>query len=198
MWGTINQKNTMNETIRTILERRSIRAYKPDQLDETSIGQIVEAGRHAPSAMNQQSWHFTVIRDRTLLEALEIACKKVFLESDIEALRDVAGRPDFSVFYHAPVLFIVTGDTGALAPQYDCTLAMENMMLAAASLGISSCWMHSIMMLYSTEKGKAVFSDLGIAFPERHEPFAAAVFGYSAIPLPDAAPRKEGDVTFIG
>ncbi len=188
----------MNETIRTILERRSIRTYKTDIPDEKIVGQILEAGRYAPSAMNQQSWHFTVIRDRTLLEALDIACKKVFLESDVEALREVAARPDFSVFYQAPVLVIVSGDNTALAPRYDCTLAMENMLLAAASLDISSCWMHSIMMLYSTEKGKAVFRDLGITFPERHEPYAAAVFGYSAVALPDAEPRKEGDVTFIG
>lgn len=188
----------MNETISTILERRSIRVYKPDQVDEGSLELILEAGRYAPSAMNQQSWHFTVIRERSLLEKLEASCKTVFLESDVEALRQVASRDDFSVFYHAPMLVIATGDTNALAPQYDCTLAMQNMMLAAASLDIGSCWMHSIMMFHATEKGKAVFRDLGIVFPERHQPYAAAVFGYSAVPLPEPAPRKQGDVTVIG
>lgn len=188
----------MNETIRTILKRRSVRAYKPDQVDEGSLELILEAGRYAPSAMNQQPWHFTVIQNRLLLEKLEAACKIVFMESDVEALRNIARRDDFSVFYHAPALVIVTGDSTALAPQYDCTLAMQNMMLAAASLDIGSCWMHSIMMFHATEKGKAVFRDLGIVFPERHQPYAAAVFGYSAVPLPEPAPRKQGDVTVIG
>ncbi len=187
----------MNETIQTILKRRSIRAYKPDQVDDESLELILEAGRYAPSAMNQQPWHFTVVRNRTLLEKLEMSCKTVFLESDVEALREIARRDDFSVFYHAPVLVIVTGDAAALAPQYDCTLAMQNMMLAAASLGIGSCWMHSIMMLHATEKGKAVFRSLGITFPEGHIPYAAAVFGYSAMPLPEPEPRKPGDVTII-
>ncbi len=188
----------MNETINSILKRRSIRVYKPDQVDDESLELILEAGRYAPSAMNQQPWHFTVVRERSLLEKLEASCKTVFLESDIEALRQVASRDDFSVFYRAPTLVIVTGDTNALAPQYDCTLAMQNMMLAAASLDIGSCWMHSIMMFHATEKGKAVFRDLGIVFPERHQPYASAVFGFSAVPLPEPEPRKEGCVTIIG
>ena len=189
---------TMNDTISTILKRRSIRVYKPDQVDDETLELILEAGRYAPSAMNQQPWHFTIVRDRSLLDKLETSCKTVFLESDVEALREVARRDDFSVFYHAPMLVIVTGDTNALAPQYDCTLAMQNMMLASASLGIGSCWMHSIMMLHATEKGKTVFRELGIVFPDRHQPYAAAVFGYSAVPLPGPEPRKSGSVTIIG
>lgn len=188
----------MNETISTILKRRSVRAYKPDQVDEGSLELILEAGRYAPSAMNQQPWHFTVIQNRSLLKKLEAACKTVFMESDVEALRNVARRDDFSVFYHAPALVIVTGDSAALAPQYDCTLAMQNMMLAAASLDIGSCWMHAVMMFYATEKGKELFRELGIVFPERHEPYAAAVFGYSTVPLPEPQPRKPDSVTIMG
>ena len=187
----------MNETIQTILGRRSIRAYKPEQLDQGSLEMILDAGRYAPSAMNQQPWHFTVIQSRVLLEKLETACKAVFMESDIEALREIARRDGFSVFYHAPALIVVTGDSAALAPQYDCTLAMQNMMLAAASLGIGSCWMHSVMMFYATEKGKELFQELGIVFPQGHEPFASAVFGYSAVPLPEPEPRKSGSVTIM-
>lgn len=188
----------MNETIQTILGRRSIRAYKPDQLDRDSLEMILDAGKYAPSAMNQQPWHFTVIQNGSLLEKLETSCKTVFMESDIEALRELARRDGFSVFYRAPALVIVTGDSGALAPQYDCTLAMQNMMLAAASLGIGSCWMHAVMMFYATEKGKELFRSLGIVFPERHQPYASAVFGYRAVPLPEAEPRKPGTVTMVG
>ncbi|WP_294347210.1 nitroreductase family protein [Prosthecochloris sp.] len=186
-----------NETIDTILKRRSVRVFKPDQVDKDSLELILEAGKYAPSAMNQQPWHFTVIRNRALLDKLDVCCKTVFLESDVEALREVARRDDFSVFYHAPILIVVTGDPGALAPQYDCTLAMQNMMLAAASMDIGSCWMHSIMMFHATEKGRAVFRELGIVFPEGYSPYAAAVFGYSAVPLPEPEPRKPDSVTII-
>lgn len=187
----------MNETIQTILGRRSVRAYKPDQLEAGALELILEAGRYAPSAMNQQPWHFTVIQNLPLLEKLDTSCKSVFMESDIEALREVALKDDFSVFYHAPALIVATGDSAALAPQYDCTLAMQNMMLAAASLDIGSCWVHSVMMFYATEKGKGLFQELGIVFPQGYKPFAAAVFGYSAAPLPEPGPRKSGDVTIM-
>ncbi len=187
----------MNATIQTIQRRRSIRAYKPDQIDQGTLDLILEAGSYAPSAMNQQSWHFTVIRNGAILEKLEASCKTVFMESNSEALRDIARRKDFSVFYSAPVLVIITGDTAALAPQYDCTLAMQNMMLAAASLDIGSCWMHSVMMFYETEKGKSIFRDLGVVFPEGHKPYAAAVFGYNALSLPEPEPRKSGKVTIL-
>lgn len=188
----------MNETISTIFKRRSIRAYRPDEVDGDALELILEAGRYAPSAMNQQPWHFTVVKDRAVLEKLDASCKAVFLESEVEALREVARRDGFSVFYHAPLLIIVTGDSNALAPQYDCTLAMQNMMLAAASLDIGSCWTHSVMMFYATEKGVAVFRELGIVFPEKHNPYSAAVFGYRAVPLPEPEPRKPANVTIIG
>ena len=185
------------QTIQTILNRRSIRSYKPDRLDSESLDLIVKAGTYAPSAMNQQSWHITIIQNRSLLDRLEASCKSVFLESDVEALREVAAREDFSVFYHAPALVIVTGDTNALAPQYDCTLAMQNMLLAAASLDIGSCWTHSVMMFHATEKGNALFNELGIVFSENYKPYAAAVFGYSASPVPEPEPRKSGCVTLM-
>jgi len=188
----------MNDTIRTILDRRSIRAYRSGQIESEELDLILEAGRYAPSAMNQQSWHFTVVRDRELLDRLESSLRTVFLESGIEALRKVAERDDFRVFYNAPMLIIVTGDSTALAPSYDCTLAMENMMLAAASLGIGSCWMHAVMMCCATQKGRKLFNELGLVFPENHEPYAAAVFGYRAAPLPPPEPRKPDAVTIIG
>jgi len=188
----------MNQTISTLLRRRSVRSYLPDPIGQEELEQILEAGRYAPTAMNQQPWHFTVIRNPDLLVRLEVACRSAFLESSIDALRQVASQEGFSVFYRAPLLVIVSGDRKALAPQYDCTLAMENMLIAATSLGMGSCWMHAVMMFYASEKGKKIFHELGIDFPEGHDPLAAAVFGYPAEPLPEAPPRNKDCVTIIG
>ena len=74
---------------------------------------------------------------------------------------------------------------------------MENMLVAAASLDIGSCWVHSVVMLWGSTDGAALFKRLGIDIPEGYEPYAAAVFGYSAIPLPEAVPRKADMVTFV-
>ena len=187
----------MNETIKTILGRRSIRAYQPRQIGEEELQKILLAGQYAPTAMGQQPWHFTVLQNSELLEKLQVQCKSLFLHSDNESLRAVASREEYHVFHHAPTLLIVSGDVHAITPLQDCVLAMENMLVAAASLGIGSCWVHSVVMLWGSSDGAKLFKSLGIAIPEGYEPYAAAVFGYSAIPLPEAAPRKADMVTFV-
>ena len=187
----------MNETIRTILERRSIRAYQPRQIGENELQEILLAGHYAPTAMGQQPWHFTVLQNPELLEKLQLQCKSVFLHSDNTDLRAAASREGYHVFYHAPTLLIVSGDSEAITPLHDCVLAMENMLLAATSLGISSCWVHSVVMLCGNAEGSAAFRSLGLGVPEGYVPYAAAVFGYSAVPLPEAAPRKPGKVSFV-
>ncbi|MBN1929271.1 MAG: nitroreductase family protein [Chlorobiaceae bacterium] len=187
----------MNETISTILRRRSVRAYRPDPVGQAELELMLEAGRHAPTAMNQQPWHFTVIRNPELLGKLEEHCISAFLESKVEALREVAKMEGFSVFYHAPLLVIISGDPAALAPQNDCTLAMENMMIAATSLGIGSCWTNAVMMHYATDKGKAAFAELGVTFPKGYQPYAAAAFGYPAEPYPETPPKKADCITIM-
>jgi len=187
----------MNETISTILRRRSVRAYRPDPVEQPALDLMLEAARHAPTAMNQQPWHFTVIRNHELLDELEEHCISAFVGSKVNALREIAKQEGFSVFYRAPVLVIISGDPDALAPQNDCTLAMENMMIAATSLGIGSCWTNAVMMYYATDKGKAAFQELGVTFPEGYQPYAAAAFGYPAEPYPETPPKKANCVTFM-
>lgn len=188
----------MNQTISSILKRRSVRSYRPEPFGQEELDLILESGRYAPTAMNQQPWHFTVIRDGEFLGKLELRCRSAFLESGNDALREVASQEGFSVFYRAPVMIIVSADSAALAPQYDSTLAMGNMMVAAASLGIGSCWTHAVMMYYSTAKGKEAFRELGLVFPENHEPYAAAAFGYAEGPWPEVPPRRADCITIIG
>ncbi len=187
----------MNETIKTILLRRSIRAYQPRQIEDEKLQEITLAGQYAPTAMGQQPWHFTVLQNPDLLENLQLQCKSLFLHSDNADLRALALREGYHVFYHAPTLLIVSGDCKAITPLQDCVLAMENMLLAAASLGIGSCWVHSVVMLCGSDEGAAAFKSLGLGIPEGYVPHAAAVFGYSAIPLPEAEPRKTQRVNVV-
>lgn len=190
-------ERVMNETIATILKRRSVRAYLPDPVAQPELDLMLQAARHAPTAMNQQPWHFTVIRNPGLLGKLEENCKSAFLESNNDALREIAKQEEFSVFYHAPMLVIISGDPNALAAQYDCTLAMENMLLAATSLGLGSCWTNAVMMYHATEKGKAKFRELGVTFPEGYRPYAAAAFGWPTSPWPDSPPKNSECFTLM-
>lgn len=176
----------MNETIKTIMSRRSIRAYKEEQLKEEDLKAIIDAGLYAPSAMNQQSWHFTVIQKKDLINKVNEACKVAMQRTN---------NPDFNVFYNAPTIIIVSGSDKAIAPKNDGSLAMENMFLAAASLGIGSCWIHAVTGLINTEDGKNLIKELGI--PEGYSIVGSGAFGYKASESPAPAPRKEGTVNII-
>jgi len=186
----------MNETIKTILSRRSIRNYKDEQIQDEELQAILEAGKFAPSAMNQQSWHFTVIQNKEMLMRINEACKIAFSKSGNIGLEDRAKSENFNIFYKAPTFIIVSGDQEAIAPQNDSSLALENMFLAAESLGIGSCWIHAMSFLFSIEAGRDLMKDLGI--PEGYTPVGSGSFGYKGVEQqPSPAPRKENTVNII-
>ncbi len=187
----------MNETTGTLLKRRSVRTYKPEQLRDGDLQLILEAGRFAPSGMNCQPWHFTVVQNKDMLKKINEFVRAGILKTDIanQAMKERAKSEDFSAFYNAPTLIIVSGDKNAVTPIYDCTLAMGNMFNAAASIGVGSCWIHAIAVGLSTEVGKDLAGELGI--PEGYTAFCSGAFGYNAGEAPSPAPRKEGNVTIV-
>lgn len=185
----------MNETLKIILNRRSVRKYKEEQIKDEELDTILEAGKFAPSAMNQQSWHFTVVQNKEMLEKLNKAFKDVFLKSGDPRFEAMAKAANFSPFYNAPTYIIVSGDEKAIAPHNDGTLALENMFLAAHSLGIGSCWINAIKHLFSAEESDALKKELGI--PEGYVAVASGSFGYPAVEPSKAAARKEGTVNII-
>ena len=185
----------MNETLKTILNRRSIRSYKQDQIKEAELQTIIEAGKFAPSAMNQQPWHFVVVQNKEMLQKINDTCKVVFANSDNEHIKARAKAGNSSAFYNAPTFIIVFGDEKAAAPLNDGTLALGNMFLAAESLGIGSCWIHAMSFVFAAEEGNTLKQDLGV--PEGYISIGAAAFGYKASDSPAPLPRKEGTVTII-
>ena len=185
----------MNEAIKTILRRRSVRSYALEQIKEEELQAILEAGKFAPSAMNQQSWHLTVVQNKELLNKINQACKLAFEKSDLERLKERARVENFNIFYNAPTFIIVSGEEGAIAPVNDCTLALGNMILAATSLEISSCWIHAVNYLFKTQEGTDLRKELGI--PKGYMPLCSGAFGYHAGEQAVAASRKENSVNII-
>jgi nitroreductase len=184
----------MNETIKTILNRRSTRSFKQEQIKDEELQTILETGRYAPSAMNQQPWHFTVIQNKETLNKINEICKEVFQSSGIKAYEDRAKSENFSIFYNALTYIIVTGDETAIAPQIDCALTLGNMFLTAESIGIGSCWIHAITQIFNTDKGIALKKELGI--PDGYAAFGSGAFGYKAAE-PNTPPKKENIINII-
>lgn len=180
----------MNETIRSILSRRSIKEYKPEQIKGEELEIILLAGRYAPSSMNRQPWLFVVIQNSAMLSKIDEIIQK-YRPRHMPAPQPGQKRPN--PLATAPTLIVVFGQGDLFTAIHDCTLAMGNMMIAAASLGIGSNWLHAVIKdLFSSEEGKALASELEV--PAGHVPYAAAVFGYKAAEPVQRSPRRDGTV----
>ncbi len=184
-----------NETLQIIKQRRSIRHYKNEQIREEVLQAVLEAGMHAPNA-GDQAWHFTVVQNRELLERLNLAAKEAARQSGIQHLSELGSNEEFNCLYGAPTLIIVSGDQNTFVPlEADCAASTQNMLIAAESMGLGTCWIYFVQMAFSSSQGADLRRELKI--PEDYKPYYSAVFGYKneeAVDIPD---RKPGCVTYI-
>ena len=135
-----------------IFVRRSVRAYTPQQLDESTVRGLLDAAVQAPTAMLEQAWTFVIVQDKRLLRKLSDRAKALWLEEATAAHGhhprvahlhgDIIKRladPHFNVFYEAPTLIVICGRRADRFVIGDCWLAAENLMLAACALGLGTC-----------------------------------------------------------
>ncbi|MFW5804118.1 MAG: nitroreductase family protein [bacterium] len=185
----------MNETMQTILNRRSIRTYSSRQIKDEELDLILKSALHAPSAHNQQPWHFTVITDKQIMKDLNQATKQEMLKTENENLKKYTENESFDIFYDAPLIIVISGNKSAIVPIIDCSAATENMLIAAESLGIGSCWIGLISHLFKSDKVEKYVNLLNI--PENYEPYYAITLGYKAVKDKPAAPRNKDTINFI-
>lgn len=185
----------MNDTIKSILTRRSVRSYESTPVEQEKIEAIVQCGQFAPSAMNRQPWHFTVVTDRALLDKISAVNRDILLQSQDEQVRQRAQDPNYDNFRGAPMAIIISGEEGAKFAPADCANAMENMAVAAHSLGLGNCYLASFRLCLERAEGKDLLTELGI--PQGFAPLYALSLGYGKGELEPPAPRREGTVTYI-
>jgi nitroreductase len=173
----------MNAVIEAINKRRSVRAYEDKPVPRDLVNAVIAAGNEAPSAMNSQPWRFVVVEDpaakkKLLGAALPQAKKITELVKDVDPERyesikkRYAELPD-PVYYSAPTVIFVIGNGRYAA--HSCPLACENMMLAAHSLGLGSCWVGfgamvtedgSVRKLLDLQEGDAIFGPILLGYPK--------------------------------
>jgi nitroreductase len=184
-----------NDVLKNIYSRRSIRDYLPDDVPDSVIQELILAGTYAPSAANKQPWRFVVIKNRELIKKLsdkakeqwkELACQST--KPELIGLANMVSRPSFNIFFNAPLLIMIFSDPDAFSPEIDCTLAAENMMLAARSLGIGSCWIGLGAPLGQVQ---TIMEDLGV--PSVCRLVGCLIFGYP-VKLDHKAPKREENV----
>ncbi len=168
----------MNEVIQNIRSRRSVKKYKSDAVPQEIVDAITEAGTFAPSGLNKQSPIILQVTNKAVRDKL----------SRLNA--QVAGMPSGTdPFYNAPVVLAVLANKDVPTYVYDGSLVMENLLLAAHSLGIGACWIHRAKETFQTEEGKALLKELGIE--GNYEGIGNCILGY-ADAEPIFRPRKDG------
>ena len=171
------------ELKQAIYNRRATRAYTREPVDQTVLEELIDAAIQAPSANNLQPWAFYVLRDPALMDRISIEAKALVLHDPSAAahshhIADMMENPDFQILYHAPALILIcTVDDGAWS-HIDCTLAAQNLMLAAHDKGLGSCWIGFAQGWLETEAGRAALD-----LPANWKPGAPIILGH-----PDGTP----------
>ena len=174
----------MNEIIKAMVERRSARSYRNEMLPKEVIDDIIEAGLYAASGRGYQSAIIIAVTDKKMRDRLS------------EMNRKIGGWAEgFDPFYNAPVVLLVLADRSRPTCLYDGSLVMGNLMLAAHSMGIGSCWIHRAKEEFETEEYKNFLKELNIEGD--YEGIGHCILGYADCELPQALPRKENRIFFV-
>lgn len=193
----------MNQTLETILTRRSIRKYQDKEVEKNKLEAILQAGQFAPSGGNMQYNHFIVIQNKEILETLNtlatsILSKKEVTEDMYKSLKASvlqAKQGTLQFTYNANILIIVANRKDHGNAMADSACAMENMMLAAHSLGLGSCYINQLRWLNTEPEMLSYLYTLGL---EKNEiPQASLIIGYSD-GEPQTPLKREGNtITYV-
>ncbi|MCQ6961508.1 nitroreductase [Mucilaginibacter aquariorum] len=200
------KENLTNETLKTIFERRAVRKYRPDMVEEELLDQVLAAGRMAPSAMNRQPWKFYIATHQDTIAAFSraiakvtpkvlfrellkhpVATVKTLLHELPQALHDKSPDP---VFHGAPVVIFITAPKDNEWAGLDIGMCAQNMMLAARSLGLDSCPVGFAKFIAQTP----VYHKLEV--PDAETVHLAVIIGYGN-EKPEPHPRETANVIFI-
>lgn len=172
-----------NETIDVLLTRRSIKAFKPEQIKNEELETILAAGVNAPTGRNLQAPIIVAVQDPETVKLLSRLNAKVM---------GASGDP----FYGAPTVLVVLADKSK-APTYlyDGSLVMGNLMNAAHAIGVGSCWIHRAKEVFESSEGKALLAKWGIEGD--YEGIGNCVLGYNAREYPAPKEHKADYVYYV-
>jgi nitroreductase len=185
----------VNDTLKIIKQRRSIRSFKDEQINEEELQAVLEAGLYAPNAGNQ-AWNFTVIQNKELLDRLNLVAKDAAKQTNMDHLKDLGNNEKFNCLYNAPTLIIISGNEQAPMPlDADCAAATQNLLLAAESIGLGSCWIFYVLLAFNSPQASELRKTLKI--PEGYKPYSSAVIGYKKVSTVNEPDRKPNLITYI-
>lgn len=159
--------------------RRSIRNYTAAPVEQNIIDRLLHSAIQAPSAMNSQPWAFAVLEGTEVLKSYSDQAKKYLLSNaaqyppTFKKYRVILNKPDFNIFYNAPALLIICAKMNSPYSAEATSLAVQNIMLTAYSLGLGTCWIGFAVDLFNSANIK---QELNI--PENYQVVAPVTIGY--------------------
>ncbi|MEZ4508307.1 MAG: nitroreductase family protein [Eubacteriales bacterium] len=165
----------MNETLKNLKTRRSIRSFLPKQVEQDLLDQVLEAGTYAPTGGGQQVPVIVAVQDPATVKQLSRMNAKVI-------------GNDSDPFYGAPTVLVVLANRSRRTYLLDGASVMTTLVNAAHAAGLASCWIHRAKEMFESDEGKALLAKWGIEGD--YEGIGNVVVGYPAGPAPEPAPRK--------
>ena len=172
----------MNETISNLISRRSIKKYTDKQIKKEDLEEILKAGEFAPCGMGKQSPIMVVIQNRELINKIGKINAKIM-------------GTNIDPFYGAPTLIIVLADKTINTYVEDGSLVMGNLMNAAHSLGIGSCWIHRAKETFETDEGQELLKKWNIS--QNYVGIGNCILGYLDGEYPTAKSRKLDYIRYV-
>jgi len=185
------------DLLQAISSRRAVRAFTAEPVERAVLLRLIDAAIHAPSAVNEQPWSFTVVQDQSMLARISSESKAYMLATasrDMSAyhLQERLRDPAFDIFYRAPALILISSVRSDAWAVENCSLAAENLMLAACAEGLGSCWIGFAQAWLATAAGKAL-----LRVPPEYLPVAPIIVGHPQGVVPEV-PRKAPEIHWIG
>lgn len=183
------------DVMEAIYQRRSVRAYTDQPVDRTTVEALIKAATHAPSSMNEQPWAFGVVQDPKRLASWSDRIKAYVLQrlkpdSLLAKYRDLLSNPDYHIFHRAGTLIIICARPDAYNGEEDCSLAAQNLMLAAYTMGLGTCpigfarpWLNQARIKRS------------LSIPDGYVPVFPVVLGFPSGETPPV-PRRAPEILF--
>ena len=231
-------EDQLTETEKVIFKRRSVRLYKKKQVPEELVKRVIEAGRFAPSAGNNQPWKFIVIQNRETIDEIDRKCKqfckkvmyaimphpwmekkipgdknaklklwqKAFIRAFVRfrgpgqvdqrargGINAIVADPDYHTFFHAPTLILLLADKrGVGSIELDTGIAGQNIVLAAHSLGLGTCY---VALIDGLQRSPKYMKELGISSP--FELVTSLTLGYPRGKVDNIVKREKARIHWI-
>ncbi len=183
--------NTLtNEVLETIKKRRSVRKFLQEKIKPEELDAIIEAGIYAATGHNAQPWHFTVIENKDFINEMSEKTKEAMKKSDIDWVKKMGEKERLHILGNAPMAIVVSGrQENAYSPLTDCANAIQNMIVAAESLNIGTCYIGLTDYFF---KDKENLKSMNI--PDGYVPYYTVSIGYKDPAYTWKAPVRNKDV----